>query len=226
MGNKEQLQERETKKTRVSGKSNEVEGEVINEWTLPPGKELGLTVKKGQVVRIIDLEGQQVVDFVCFNAQDHTDKLWIGGTIAANGNVFFKKGHGLHSVYKNKMFTMIEDTCGVHDLLIGQCSPELYEKKYGVKGHNSCADNFVRALAPWGIERKDIPMNLNVFMNCPIGEDGSYKIDFPKSKRGDFVDLRAEMDCVVALSNCPSDMSPCNGYYLTPVKVIVYEPKK
>ncbi len=223
--NKEAVQGRDTKKIRVLGKANEVNGKVIREWTLPPGNELGLTVKKGQVVRIIDLEGQQVVDFVCFNEKDKREKLWIGGTIAANGNVYFKKGHGLYSVFSEKMFTLIEDTCGVHDLLIGHCSPELYEKKYKLKGHKSCAENFVKALAPWGIERESIPMNLNVFMNCPIGDDGSYKIDFPKSKRGDFIDLKADMDCIVAMSNCPSDMSPCNGYHLTPVKVIVYEPK-
>jgi len=222
-----EVQARDTKKIRVLGKASEVEGKILKEWVLPPGEGLGLTVKKGQVIRIIDLEGQQVVDFVCFNARDKREKLWVGSTIIQNRSIFFKKGHSLYSQYLNKMFTMIEDTCGVHDLLIGHCSPEVFKKTYKVKGyHNSCADNFARALAPFGIKREDIPMNLNIFMNCPIGEDGSYRIDFSKSRRGDFVDMRADMDCIVAISNCPCDLSPESGYYLTPVKVIVYEPKK
>ncbi len=199
---------------------------MVKEWILPPGKELGLTVKKGQVIRVIDLEGQQVVDFVCFNSHDKGEKLWIGATIINNGNVFIKKGHSLYSQYVNKMFTIIEDTCGVHDLLIGHCSPEVYEKIHGVKGHPSCADNFVKALAPYGLERKDIPMNMNIFMNCPIQDDGGYSIDFSKSRRGDFIDLKADMDCIVAMSNCPSDLGSCNAYYLTPMKVILYEQKK
>ena len=213
---REKVQERDTKRIRVLGKASEVEGKVVKEWVLPPGEGLGFTVKKGQVIRVIDLEGQQVVDFVCFNSHDKGEKLWVGGTIINNGNVFIKKGHSLSSNYVNEMFTIIEDTCGVHDLLIGACSPEVYEKKYGVKGHNSCVDNFVRALAPYGLERKDIPMNLNIFMNCPIQEDGTYSIDFPKSRRGDFMDLRADMDCIVAVSNCPSDLRSSNAYYLTP----------
>lgn len=224
--NKEEVQGQDTKKIRVLGKASEVEGKIVKEWVLPPGKELGLTVKKGQVIRVIDLEGQQVVDFVCFNSQDKAEKLWVGGTIINNGNVFIKKGHSLYSQYVNKMFTIIEDTCGVHDLLIGHCSPEVFEKTYDVKGHHSCADNFVKALAPYGIERKDFPMNLNIFMNCPIDDDGGYSIYFSKSRRGDFMDLRADMDCIVAISNCPCDLSPESGYYNTQIKVILYEPKK
>lgn len=224
--NLEQPQGRDTKRIRVLGEASNVDGKIIKEWVMPPGEGLGLTVQKGQVIRVIDLEGQQVVDFVCFNAHDKDEKLWIAATIASNGNVFIKKGHSLYSVYRNKMFTVIEDTCGVHDLLIGHCNPELYEKKYGIKEHKNCAENFMKALAPYGLKRRDIPMNLNIFMNCPIDDDGSYKIDFPKSKRGDFIDLRADMGCIVAISNCPSDYSPCNGYYPTQVKIILYEPKK
>jgi len=223
--NLEQLQGRDTKKIRVLGEANKVKGKIVKDWILPPGKELGLTVKRGQVIRIIDLEGQQVVDFVCFNARDKSEKLWVGTTIINNKSVFIKKGHSLYSQYVNKMFTIVEDTCGVHDILLGCCSPEVFEKNYGAKGHNSCMDNFVRALAPYGLKREDIPMNLNIFMNCPIGDDGSYSIDFSKSRRGDFIDLRADMDCIAAISNCPMDLSSESGYYLTPVKVIVYEPE-
>lgn len=223
--NKEELQRRDTKRIRVLGEASKVEGKIIKEWMQPAGEGLGLTVQKGQVIRVIDLEGQQVVDFVCFNALDQTEKLWIGGTISSNKSVYFKKGHSLYSVYKNKMFTMIEDTCGVHDLLIGHCSPEVYEQIIGTKRHKNCAENFMKALAPYGLKRNDIPMNLNIFMNCPIDEIGGYKIDFPRSRRGDFVDLRADMDCIVATSCCPNDVDPCNGYYVTPAKVIVYEPK-
>ncbi len=224
--NKEEVQERDTKRIRVLGEASKVDGEVVGEWLLPPGEGLGVTVKKGQVIRVIDLEGQQVLDFVCFNAHDKDEKLWIGATIECNGNVFIKKGHSLCSVYLNKMFTIIEDTCGVHDLLIGACSSEVYEKKFDIKGHNNCTDNFVKALEPYGLKRKDIPMNLNIFMNCPISEDGGYKIDFPKSKRGDFIDLKADMDCIVAVSCCPEDVGECNAYYPTHMRIVLYEPKK
>lgn len=224
--NNEIIQGRDIKKMRVLGKAQQVEGKILKEWVLPPGKELGLIVKSGQVIRVIDLEGQQVVDFVCFNYHDKEEKLWIGSTIIGNKNVFIKKGHSLYSQYLNKMFTIIEDTCGVHDLLIGACSPEVYEKTYNVEGHNSSIDNFLKALAPYGLERKDIPMNMNIFMNCPIQEDGTYGIDFSKSRRGDYIDLKAEMDCIVAISNCLCELSPESGYYLTPIKAILYELEK
>lgn len=226
INNKETIQGRDTKKLRVLGKASEVQGKVVNEWIVSPGRELGFTTERGQVIRIIDIEGQQVVDFVCFNTHDKNEKLWVGSTIIENKSVYIKKGHSLYSQYLNKMFTIIEDTCGVHDLLIGACSSEVYEKSYGISGHNSCIDNFVRALAPYGLERKDIPMNLNIFMNCPIQDDGAYGIDFSKSRRGDFIDLKSDMDCIVALSNCPCDLSPESGYYNTPIKAILYEPIK
>lgn len=223
--NEGQLQGRDTKRIRVLGEASKVEGKVVKEWVLPPGEGLGLKVQKGQVIRVIDLEGQQVVDFVCFNADDKDEKFWVAATIEGNGNVFIKKGRSLYSVYLKKMFTVIEDTCGVHDLLIGACSPEVYEKYYGTRDHKNCTENFMKVLAPYGLKRKDIPMNFNIFMNCPIDDDGNYKIDFPKSKRGDFIDLKADMDCIVAMSCCPSDESPCNGNYPTSVKIILYEPK-
>lgn len=223
---REDIQELDTKKIRVLGKASEVEGKVVREWVLPPGKGLGLTIKRGQVIRVIDLEGQQTVDFVCFNSHNKAEKLWIASTIEANKNVFIKKGHSLYSTHLNKMFTIIEDTCGVHDLLIGACSPEVYEKNFGIKGHHSCVDNLVKALAPYELERKDIPMNMNIFMNCPIQDDGTYGIDFSKSRRGDFIDLKANMDCIVAISNCPCELSNESGYYLTPIKAMLYDPKK
>jgi uncharacterized protein YcgI (DUF1989 family) len=122
------------------------------------------------------------------------------------------------------MFTIIEDTCGVHDLLCGACSSFVYEKYYGIKGHPNCMDNFAKALEPYRIERREIPMNFNIFMNCPVSENGSYKIESSRSQRGDFIDLKAEMDCIVAVSCCPSSEGPCNGYYPTPLKIILYEP--
>lgn len=202
----------------------QIEGTVLKEWLIPAAGNLGISVKKGQVVRVIDIEGQQIMDFVCFNKDNPEEKLWIGASIINNGNIFFQKGHSLYSKYQNKMFTMIEDSCGVHDLLIGHCTPEVYQKVYGLDNHHSCADNFVAALEPFGLDRKDIPMNLNIFMNCPVSEDGGYRIECSVSRPGDFVDLQADMDCIVAMSNCPGDTSPENGYKLTPMKVVLYQP--
>lgn len=122
------------------------------------------------------------------------------------------------------MFTILADTCGRHDLLAGSCNAQIDKVRYGVDAHYGCVENFVAALAPYGIERKDIPMSLNFFMNCPVDSSGAWTIATPVSKAGDYVDLRAEMDCVVALSNCPQDLNPCNDGQLKPLQLIIHNP--
>jgi urea carboxylase-associated protein 1 len=206
------------------GKAEQIPGRVVEEIVLRPRGKLARAVEKGQVVRIIDLEGQQVGDFIAFNRHNLDEKFWISNTIRLNKTVYLTRGHVLYSELSNPMFTLVEDTCGRHDLLAGSCNAEIDRVRYGVDHHFGCVENFVAALAPYGLARKDVPMSLNIFMNCPVQPDGSWEIAEPVSKPGDFVDLRAELDCLIALSNCPQDLNPCNAGELKPLKVVIYQP--
>ena len=178
----------------------------------------------GTILRVTDIEGGQVGDLVAFARADLSEKFWISNTIRLNGTVYVTKGHVLYSELSRPMLTLVDDTCGRHDLLAGSCNAEIDKVRYGVDGHRGCVENFVEALAPWGITREDVPMSINLFMNCPVEPDGSWRIEAPVSKAGDHVDLRAEMDLVVALSNCPQDLNPCNAGELKPLGITILAP--
>lgn len=210
--------------TRTSADARPAPGQIVFETTLPPRGKIAREIKRGQIMRVVDLEGRQVGDLVAFNQADLAEKFWISNTIRLNGTVFVTTGHVLYSELSNPMFTILADTCGRHDLLAGSCNAQIDKVRYGVDAHYGCVENFVAALAPYGIERKDIPMSLNFFMNCPVDSSGAWTIATPVSKAGDYVDLRAEMDCVVALSNCPQDLNPCNDGQLKPLQLIIHNP--
>lgn len=201
-----------------------VPGQTIYESTLPPRGKLAREIARGQVLRVIDLEGKQVGDLIAFNRLDLNEKFWISNTVRLNGTVYVTTGHVLYSELSNAMFTIVADTCGRHDLLAGSCNAQIDKVRYGVDHHYGCVENFVAALAPYGVKREHVPMSLNLFMNCPIEANGSWTIATPISKPGDYVDMRAEMDCVFALSNCPQDLNPCNDGALKPLKVVIYQP--
>lgn len=198
-------------------------GKVVFDTTLPPRGYIAHEVLRGQILRIVDLEGRQVGDLVAFNRANLAEKFWLSNTIRLNGTVYVTKGNVLYSELSQPMFTIVADTCGRHDLLAGSCNAEIDKVRYGVDAHYGCVENFLSALAPYGIERKDVPMSLNLFMNCPVDASGAWTIATPVSKAGDYVDLRAEMDCVIALSNCPQDLNPCNDGQLKPLQFTVYE---
>lgn len=202
-----------------------VPGRVIDAVVIPPAGRLAREVGRGDVMRIIDLEGRQVGDLIAFNRANLEEKFWISNTIRLNKTVYVTTGHVLYSELSNPMFSVIADTCGRHDLLAGSCNAEIDKVRYGVHDHRGCVENFVAALAPYGLARKDVPMSLNLFMNCPVEADGSWTIAEPVSKPGDYVDLRAEMDCLVVLSNCPQDLNPCNAGKLKPLKMVIYRPQ-
>jgi urea carboxylase-associated protein 1 len=199
-------------------------GRTIYESTLPPRGKLAREIERGQVLRVMDLEGKQVGDIIAFNRADLTEKFWISNTIRLNGTIYVTTGHVLYSELSNAMFTIVADTCGRHDLLAGSCNAQIDKVRYGVDHHYGCVENFVAALAPYGVKREHVPMSLNLFMNCPVESDGSWTIATPVSKPGDYVDMRAEMDCIFALSNCPQDLNPCNDGALKPLRVLIYEP--
>ena len=199
-------------------------GGVLESFVLPPRGKMAREMAAGTILRVTDIEGGQVGDLVAFARADLSEKFWISNTIRLNGTVYVTRGHVLYSELSRPMLTLVEDTCGRHDLLAGSCNAEIDKVRYGVDGHRGCVENFVEALAPWGITREDVPMSINLFMNCPVEPDGSWRIEAPVSKAGDHVDLRAEMDLVVALSNCPQDLNPCNAGELKPLGITILAP--
>ena len=162
----------------------------------------------GQVLRLVDLEGQQAVDFLCYAAADPGERYNAADTLKLAGTLFLTTGHGLYSDMGRRLFTIAADTCGRHDTVGGCCSAESNRLRYGVEGTPNCRDNFLRALARLGLGKKDIVANVNFFMNVPVGPDGALAIVEGRSRPGDYVDLRAEIDVLAALSNCPQVHNP------------------
>jgi hypothetical protein len=202
---------------------NKAEKRVIRDETVSPAGHFAAEIRKGQVLRIVDVEGQQVADLVTVNARNLAEKLSVMNTINLNKQVFPRVGYVLYSDEASPMMTIIADTCGVHDMLAGACSRFTNERRYGVKDSKNCRDNLAAALEPWGIGWKDVPFNMNVFMNCPIGNDGNWSIQAPRSKAGDSIDFRAEMDVIAAFSNCPQIYNACNAFRLKPLRAVIYD---
>ena len=201
-----------------------IPGATIREDVIVPAREpWSIKMSQGEVLRIIDLEGQQAVDFLCYNADDPTDRYNAANTIKLNGNIYLGKDTEIWSVRANKMMTFIEDTCGSHDTLYGCCSVEIDDVRFG-KNNNGrgCQGNFETELAKHGLGAKDIAANINLFMYVPVEANGTVAIAPGISKGGDYVDLRAEMDLLAVLSNCPEALNNAAGMNPTPIRAIVY----
>lgn len=199
-------------------------GKVIEDVVIPVDGIWARVMAPGEVLRIVDLEGRQAVDFLCYNAKNFEERYNAADTMKYAKTIFITKGHGIYSDMANRLFTIVEDTCGRHDTIGGCCSAESNEHRYGVKGTPSCRANFLKALAPYGLGKKDIVANLNWFMNVPVEPDGTMGIVEGLSRPGDHVDLRAEMDVLAVISNCPQTRNPCSGFGPTPIQVVVTAP--
>ena len=177
--------------------------------------------KAGSVVTITDVEGKQVGDLVLFRAADPTDRLSPGNTRKMANSIWITTGAVLWSNTYKKLAQLEEDTVGRHDLLASPCTPYDYPIRFGEQGrnHRSCLANFREVLQPWGIPEFQIPDVMNVFMNQVIHEDGTLEVREPISRPGDYLRLRLLEDCIVALSACPQDLTPCNGWKITDLKI-------
>jgi urea carboxylase-associated protein 1 len=184
-------------------------------------------MRAGQTLRIEDLEGQQAIDLITYNRANLAEKFWAAHTAKLNGTIYPTVGHVLYSDQADPMMTILEDTVGVNDLICGSCSAVLDERRYGPdKAAKGCMDNFEAAIEPWGLKRADIPMCFNIFLNYPVQDEGRVTIDTdPPSKAGDYMVLRAEMDLLAVISNCPQENNPCNGFNPTPTRATVYDPE-
>ncbi|MFI5021569.1 MAG: DUF1989 domain-containing protein [Alphaproteobacteria bacterium] len=190
---------------------------------VPAGKPWSGIVKQGQLLRIVDLEGRQAVDFLCYNARDTEERYHAPNTIKASGTIFLTKGHVLYSDVARPIFTIVEDSFGGHDTIGGCCSAPSNEMLYGVKNCPGCRENFLAALARHGMGRRDIVPNINFFMRVPVGLAGEAAIAVGVSAPGTFVELRAEMEALAVISNCPQINNPCNDFNPTPIRVMIGE---
>jgi urea carboxylase-associated protein 1 len=188
---------------------------------IPPGGYWSGRVPRGATLRLVDLEGCQAVDFLCYNADEPTERYNAADTMKIAGSIFIGKGTRLYSDMGNALFTVIEDSCGRHDPIGGCCSRESNRLRYGVPEGPNCRDNFLSGLARFGLGKKDIVANLNFFMSVPVRPDGSMAIVEGHSKPGDAVELRAEMDVLVALSNCPQINNAANNFKPTPIQLVI-----
>ena len=180
-------------------------------------------VKKGQTLRIVDLEGNQAVDLLIYSEADDSERYSAQDTVAAQGNLFLRNGAVLRSNEGRAMMTITDTSVAYHDTIGGACSVESNTLRYGhhTKSQHACVENYLKASLPEGRSKRDIVSNINFFMNVPVMEDGSLGIVDGISAAGLTVDLKADMDVVVMVSNCPQINNPCNGFNPTPVRMII-----
>jgi len=182
-----------------------------------------VTLSPGQVLRFVDIEGQQVPDLVCFREGDPDEWLHLANSMNLNGHLKLQQGDGLYSVICEQMMTIVAYS-NEHSFAYGSmCSEELNRVRYRKANTPNCRDNLAAALEPWGIDRRRIPNAFVPFMRVELDPDLTVRIEEPTTQPGDFYDLRAEMPLVVSISNCPQEDNPCNGYRPTKIGVIVYE---
>ncbi|SCY81661.1 hypothetical protein SAMN05216420_1256 [Nitrosospira sp. Nl5] len=188
-------------------------------------------VKKGQVFRIVDLEGNQAVDTLFYRASEAMERYSATDTIRRQNELYLTTGSKLYSNFGNIMLTIVADTCGRHDTVGGACAAESNTVRYGLEKYpmHSCRDSFLHALAHdpvcerLGMSKRDIPSNINFFMNVPISEDGGLDFADGVSAPGKYVEMKAAMDVVVLISNCPQLNNPCNAYNPTPIRLLVWD---
>ena len=183
-------------------------------------------VPTGHTLRIVDLGGNQAVDCLLYNANDPTERYSAHDTVAAQRNIFLVEGTQLMSNEGAPMMTITATTCAYHDTIGGACSRESNTLRYGHHtGHqHACVDNFLDEGMRHGLTKRDLVSNINWFMNVPVGDDGTLGIVDGISAPGLYVDVRAEMDVLVLISNCPQINNPCNGFDPTPIRVVVSGP--
>lgn len=202
----------------------------IHDVTVNAGEPWLHEVKRGQTLRILDLEGNQAVDTLFYRTDDPTERYSAQDTIREQRNVYLTAGSVLMSNFGNPMMTIVADTCGRHDTLGGACAAESNMVRYALdKRHmHNCRDSFLRAIsyctcgAVASMSKRDIVSNVNFFMNVPVTPQGGLTFEDGISAPGKYVEMRAEMDVTVLISNCPQLNNPCNGYNPTPVRLVIW----
>jgi len=193
---------------------------------IPAGEPYLFEVKAGQTLRLHDLEGNQAIDTLFFSAAQPRERYDVQRTLRRQNRVYLVAGSVLYSNLGNPMLTITADTCGRHDTLGGACAQESNTVRYAIdkRSMHSCRDNFLRASLHDGrLGKADISANINFFMNVPVTPEGGLTFEDGISAPGKYVELRAEMDVIVLISNCPQLNNPCNGWNPTPAEVLIWD---
>jgi urea carboxylase-associated protein 1 len=188
-------------------------------------------IKRGQFVRIVDLEGNQAVDTLLYNAEDYSDRYSAQDTIRDQQNIYLTTGTKLISSARNVLMTIVADTCGRHDTLGGACAAESNMVRYAIEKRfmHACRQSFLKGAIEWSnrtgreFSKKDLTANINFFMNVPVTPAGKLTFEDGVSDAGKYVELRAEMDTLIVISNCPQLNNPCNAYNPTPIRVLIWD---
>jgi len=195
--------------------------------TLAAGEPYLLAIEQGQTLRIVDVEGNQAVDVIFYNRVDPAEHYSASETLLRQGGIYLTTGSVLYSDDGNPMLRIVADTCGRHDTLGGACAAESNTVRYALqkKFMHSCRDNYLTALqhADIGLGKRDLVPNINFFMNVPVTDSGDLKFDDGVSGPRKYVEMRAEMDLWVLISNCPQLNNPCNAYNPTPIQLLVWD---
>jgi urea carboxylase-associated protein 1 len=200
--------------------------DVVLDQVVPARAPWSSVVPAGHVLSIVDLQGNQAVDCLLYRADDTAERYSAPDTIAAQGNLFLTTGTVLRSCEDRPLMTIVADDCGRHDTVGGACSKESNTLRYGhhTAHHHACVENFLAEGARWGLGKRDLVPNINWYMNVPVEPDGTLGIVDGLSAPGLTVSLRAEVDTLVLVSNCPQVNNPCNGFDPTPVRMVVTAP--
>jgi uncharacterized protein len=182
-------------------------------------------VKRGQTLRIIDVESQQAVDALFYNAHNFAERYSAQDTLRVQRNAYLSRGAAIVSNEDRIMARIVADTCGRHDTSAGCCSCESNAVRFGeaTKYQHACRENFILELSRHGMTKRDIVSNINFFMNVPIDASGNFTVVDGVSEPGGYVDIVAEMDVLCVLSNCPQINNPCNGFNPTPIRVLIWD---
>lgn len=194
---------------------------------VPAGDYYMEVLRAGQTLRIVDLEGNQAADTLFYSAADPTERYSATDTIREQGNIYLTAGTRLISNEGRPMLEIVADTCGRHDTLGGACATESNTVRYSLEKRcmHACRDSWMLAVSEnpaFAMSKRDITHNINFFMNVPVTPEGGLTFEDGISAPGKYVELRAQMDVIVLISNCPQLNNPCNAYDPTPVEVLVW----
>lgn len=200
--------------------------DAVYDHEIPAGEPWLHELRAGQTLRILDLMGNQAVDTLFYNARDSAERYSAVDTIRAQGSLYLTTGSVLLSNDGNPMATIVADTCGRHDTLGGACAAESNQVRYALEKRpmHNCRDNYLIALAEsaYDMGKRDLTANINFFMNVPVTPEGRLTFEDGISDAGKYVELRAEMDLIVLVSNCPQLNNPCNAYNPTPARMLIW----
>lgn len=199
----------------------------VHSFTVEAGDPFVFEILEGQYLRIVDLKGNQAVDTLFYNAKDYADRYSAQDTIREQGNIYLTTGTKLVSTEGHVLLEIVADTCGRHDTLGGACAAESNMVRYDLskRSMHACRQSFLKGIQAWnhGMSKSDLTSNINFFMNVPVTPEGKLTFEDGVSEAGKYVEMRAAMDVLMVISNCPQLNNPCNGYNPTPVQILIWD---